>query len=87
MTFTELKRRLMATLDDPNTGNRLALTIGLNDYEDARQERIEELEAVLHKLATSPWAPQRVVDMCREVLGSEEPHDGDAWSGGICANH
>ena len=87
MTLSELKRRVMTALNNPSDENRLTLTIALNDYEDSKNERIEELEDVLFKLATSPWAPQRVVDMAREVLGSEEPRDGDAWSGGFAANH
>lgn len=88
MTFEELKRRLMLALDNPNTGNRLALSMAVNDYEDAKNERIEELEAFAHKLAISPRAPQWVVDEAREVCGESDPPDrGDAWTGGICENH
>jgi hypothetical protein len=88
VTFTELKRRVMTALDHPNTGNRLVATIALNDYDDARQERIDTLEAVLHTLATSPRTPQWVVDEARSVLGQEDPADrGDAWTGGFAANH
>jgi hypothetical protein len=90
VTYEELKRRLMVTLDDPNTGNRLALAIAFNDYEDAKQERIEKLEEVLHKLATAPCAPQRWVDAAREALASdieEERGHPDAWAGGFASNH
>ena len=88
MTYTELQNRIRIALEDPNTANRLVASLALEDYADSKDERIEKLEAFVFKLATSPKAPQWVVDEAREAIGEEDPPDrGDAWTGGFAENH
>lgn len=90
MTYTDLQNCIRIALETPNTANRLVASLALEDFADAKDERIEKYETVLHKLATSPWAPQRVVDMAREALASDDEEERghpDAWTGGFAENH
>ena len=90
MNLSELKRRVLAALDHPNTENRLVASIALGDFSDSKDEVIEKYEALLHKLATSPRTPQWIVDEAREVLASDDEGERghpDAWTGGFAANH